>query len=317
MPRLVHLAPERLVRRIERAGLRGSTCVVLVDGVTYKIEEGVFAMPVVPDFSVTHQWLRELRRWGRGRMVAVHFSIPAEEPVYVGRYSAEKSYGPARKMIPALLQKPLGAELLVPRRIASRDVVEISRVRQDVGWVETPDTPHKFDCVCVACLPSGTARLKRRIRRAYQAAIAGAKAAQSSDAVLESLSALYLPLERAAAHLPPEPLLLFTRHVDARVRSSAIQSLGAFHSPLVESRLAECLVDGEVSSTAVESLVDCGGPQRAFERVRSLAPHLLLHLVETLRYHSGHTAMDVLNALAASPDPELSQAARSALEEDA
>src|SRR6478735_5151925 len=203
MPRLVHLAPERLVRRIERAGLRGGSSVVVADGVTHKIVEGVFAMPVVPDFAVTHQWLRELRRWGRGRMVAVHFSIPAEEPVYVGRYNSEKSYGPARRMIPIILHKPFGAEVLVPRSIPIRDVIAILRIRQDVGWVENPDTPHKFDCVCVACLPSGSPRLKRRIRRAYQAALASAKAAQSSDELLQFLNSLYLPLERAAAHLPP------------------------------------------------------------------------------------------------------------------
>jgi hypothetical protein len=44
---------------------------------------------------------------------------------------------------------------------------------------------------------------------------------------------------------------------------------------------------------------------------------LLLHLVETLQHHSGQAAVLVLNTLAALPDREVADAARSALEEDA
>jgi len=316
MPRLVHLAPERLTRRIDRAGLRGQRCTVFVDGVAHELAEALFAMPVVPDFAVTHQWLRELRRWGRGKLVAVYFSIPADEPVYAGRYNSEKLHGQARKMIPVVLQKPFGAELVVPRRVARRDIHAIARIRQDIGWVETPDTPHKFDCVCAACLPSGSARLKRRIRRAYQAALLSARSAGSPDEALQALGALYLPLERAADHLAPEPLFSFSKHADPRIRASAVESLRYFRSSLVEQRLADCLADPHVSSTAVDSLVDCAGPERALGHVQRLAPELLLTLVEALRYRSGQAAIRVLNTLAASSESEISLAAISALAED-
>jgi hypothetical protein len=38
----------------------------------------------------------------------VHFNIPSDEPVYVGRYGKQKKAGTARKIIPVLLQKPFG-----------------------------------------------------------------------------------------------------------------------------------------------------------------------------------------------------------------
>lgn len=47
MPRLVHLAPERLARRIDRSGLRGAPWEIEVDGVARNVAEVVFAMPVV------------------------------------------------------------------------------------------------------------------------------------------------------------------------------------------------------------------------------------------------------------------------------
>jgi hypothetical protein len=121
VPRLVHLASEKVARRIERSGLRGNACWVNVDGVRHDVPEAVYAMPVVADISITYQWLRELRRRGHGKLVAVHFAVPGEERVYVGRYGPDKKVGPARKMIRVLLQQPLGAEVLVPRRIPIRE----------------------------------------------------------------------------------------------------------------------------------------------------------------------------------------------------
>jgi hypothetical protein len=89
MPRLVHLTRASRARTIERAGIAGRPVSVLEAGGQHaKIERGVFAMPLVPDFSVTYQWLRELRQWHGERMVAAHFVVSSDEEVLVGRYNA-------------------------------------------------------------------------------------------------------------------------------------------------------------------------------------------------------------------------------------
>ncbi|WP_280403709.1 hypothetical protein [Nocardia brasiliensis] len=52
MAMFVHLTPEKNVRRIRRAGIK-------VQGA------GVFCVPVLPSYVLSHQWLRELRRHGQ------------------------------------------------------------------------------------------------------------------------------------------------------------------------------------------------------------------------------------------------------------
>lgn len=89
--RLVHLAPLSIERSIRRAGLTARKVALLVSPDGASVNTGaVYAMPVVPDFWTTYQWLRELRRWHDERMVAVYFRVQDDEPVYVGRYGQQQ-----------------------------------------------------------------------------------------------------------------------------------------------------------------------------------------------------------------------------------
>jgi hypothetical protein len=72
MPLFVHLTPERNARAVLRSGLHGG--------------RGVFCMPLMPDYYLTRQWLRELKRSGQRTIVAVDFRLPPDEPVLVGHY---------------------------------------------------------------------------------------------------------------------------------------------------------------------------------------------------------------------------------------
>ena len=79
MARFTHLARESNRSRILRGGIRARRR----EGVVV----GVYAMPILPNFIVSHQWLRELRRGGSPPLMAVDFVIPDVEPVRVGHYS--------------------------------------------------------------------------------------------------------------------------------------------------------------------------------------------------------------------------------------
>src|SRR5271165_4405418 len=89
--RLVHLAPMSKERSIRRSGLSAASATFAVhpDGATLHARV-IYAMPVLPDFWTTHQWLRELRRWHDERMVAVYFRVQDDEPVYTGRYGQQQ-----------------------------------------------------------------------------------------------------------------------------------------------------------------------------------------------------------------------------------
>ena len=109
----VHLAPEKRVKSILRNGI--SRLRKHKAGV-----QGVFAMPVMRNFFVSHQWLRELKRRGQGAIAGIYFRIPDDEIVWVGHYNqAHQSMTAAEAAATILAAEPSeGFEVIIPRRIA-------------------------------------------------------------------------------------------------------------------------------------------------------------------------------------------------------
>jgi hypothetical protein len=46
----------------------------------------VWSFPVTPNYAVSHQWLRELKREDAKTLIAVVFRIDDDEPVFVRHY---------------------------------------------------------------------------------------------------------------------------------------------------------------------------------------------------------------------------------------
>ncbi|HMZ80817.1 MAG TPA: hypothetical protein PLL06_14025 [Acidobacteriota bacterium] len=159
MALFVHLTPAKNIRSIRKHGL-------LLKKNRWFRAAGIFAMPVVPDFVVTHQWVRELRRWGRQEeLIAVHFRIPDTEPVLVGHYNEgmkEMTAAEASHLI-ASTTKPFGYQVLIQRAIRPKELHAIRTVRQVVGWRYRPGSNGTRPCVCMGCNRGqwGIQRLKR------------------------------------------------------------------------------------------------------------------------------------------------------------
>jgi hypothetical protein len=160
MADFVHIAAARAARRIERSGIAARSH-GRAGG------RGVYCMPVLPSFTLTHQWMRELRRWHPGVLVAVQLRLPDDEPVTVAHYG-----GPPREVTAAQavavvreLDDPRGYEVFVPRAITSAEVRRVRDVPQGVGWRYQPSAHGQRPCPCPACLARGAykvARLRRR-----------------------------------------------------------------------------------------------------------------------------------------------------------
>jgi hypothetical protein len=125
----VHLAAEKDVPGIRRAGLRFP-----------KYRGGVYALPVLPNFFTSHQWLRELKRRGTRTIVAVYFRIPDTEPVLVGRYNREHVALTAGEAAAWVMRAPdaLGMQVIVPRPIGGQEIHRVRRLPQNVGWRYQP-----------------------------------------------------------------------------------------------------------------------------------------------------------------------------------
>ncbi|WP_228542038.1 HEAT repeat domain-containing protein [Nocardia sp. XZ_19_369] len=153
---LVHLTPEKNARRIRRAGIT-----------VHGLERGVFCMPMLPSYVLSHQWLRELRRGGQRLFIAVHFRIPDDEPVLVGHYSAAGTEMTAAEAVSLIMhaEDARGYQIVIPRSISPTELHRVRHVRQVTGWRYHPNAHGRRPCACPACLGRGefkSADLRRR-----------------------------------------------------------------------------------------------------------------------------------------------------------
>lgn len=159
---LVHLTSAKLQRRILRAGIRPEARILGAPG--------VFAMPLTPNYVMSHQWTRELRKWGRGRILAVYFRVPDDEPVMVGPYNRpheEMTAAEAAATIMRLGHSALGYEVIIPHSIAPEAVMRTRLISSRIGWRHYPDAHGQRPCGCPACLARGEYN-SHRLRQTYE-----------------------------------------------------------------------------------------------------------------------------------------------------
>lgn len=153
MPVLVHLADERESAAVEKNGIKPG-----------KGRQGIYCMPVTRSFYISHQWLRELKRRGVRSYVGVYFKLDSKTMVYAGKYHEKHKHitlGEAIKEI-TRMKDPLGYELLIDRKIESKEIESIRRLPQNMGWRYFPASHEKgIGCSCPMCLPRGEIKAKK------------------------------------------------------------------------------------------------------------------------------------------------------------
>ncbi|WP_326766217.1 HEAT repeat domain-containing protein [Streptomyces sp. NBC_01591] len=163
MAMFVHLTPSANAARVRRSGIRA-----ISHGRDASLPRGLYCFPVLPSYTLTHQWLRELsRRSGPRGLVAVHIRLPDDEPVTVGRYHRDPAAVTAAEAVRrvAALPDPRGWEVFVPRAVTRREVHRIRAVSQVTGWRYFPDSNGKTPCTCFGCRVRGeygSQRLRQR-----------------------------------------------------------------------------------------------------------------------------------------------------------
>jgi hypothetical protein len=165
MTMFVHIADERDRASIRRNGLRlPKRRWRQVEGDVFKY--GVFALPVVADFMLSHQWLRELKARRHRTAVGIYFRIHDDERVWVGRYNAAKASMTAAEAANHLhSERALGLEVIIPRAISASEVHAVRDLPQVVGWRYMPNARDRTPCGCSFCQRG---KIKsRKLRDAY------------------------------------------------------------------------------------------------------------------------------------------------------
>ena len=134
MATFIHIADERMTRRILRGGIRATQIAAQTDAAAPR--RGVFCVPVVANFQMTFQWLRELKRRGHRLACGFQFRIDDTEAVLIGHYNQVPQGMTAAQSIAFFLQTedPRGLQVVVPRAIAAREITGIRSIPQVTGW---------------------------------------------------------------------------------------------------------------------------------------------------------------------------------------
>ncbi|MCA8986632.1 MAG: hypothetical protein KDA78_03270 [Planctomycetaceae bacterium] len=165
MALLVHLAAEKEIESIRRAGIKPRR---LKQPLNEGYDRIVFAMPVTDNFHVSHQWLRELKRGGQRTIVGVYFRIPDDQIVMVGHYNQNHQLLTAVEAIGVIFnaEQPEGFEIIVPRKIQPSEIHKIISLPQVIGWRYYPDAKGNKPCGCPFCTKGDIN--SKRIRVAYE-----------------------------------------------------------------------------------------------------------------------------------------------------
>jgi hypothetical protein len=222
MPTLVHLADLNDAEKIKRNGIK-----------IHRYRRGIFCMPVTPDFYVTHQWIRELRRRGVRTYVGVYFKLPDDEPVYAGKYFEEHKPMALAEAIRELnsLNDPLGYQVIVERKILPAEIVRIKKLPQIVGWRVSPDAKGSQPCGCRFC-QLGRIKGSRIVERfsidekllPYNEIISQLKQENDEDAILRLLD----QVRQKTRHRDPAELLFLLEKNLATVDKEFAYVLGVY-----------------------------------------------------------------------------------------
>ncbi|WP_206301781.1 HEAT repeat domain-containing protein [Streptomyces sp. AcE210] len=247
MAMFVHLTPQANAARIRRAGIRAA-------GRRHDGGRGVFCFPVLPSYTLTHQWLRELARHGGPRgLVAVQVRLPDDEPVTVGRYNRDPlatTAGDAVRRL-AAMDDPRGWEVFVPRAVAKREVQRVRAVRQVTGWRYFPDAHGVVPCTCAGCRVRGeygSRRLRERRPHPHDgppppapALLRRVEAAGDPGDVTTLCEALHwFGLRRRG---PVERLSRLADHPDPAVREALADAVAGWSTPGVDALLDRLVAD--------------------------------------------------------------------------
>lgn len=180
MTLFVHLTPQKNIKSILHNGIK-----------KLKFQKGVFALPVVQNYFVSHQWLRELGRWRNKNFVAVYFRIDDDEPVFFRYYSdefiemkaveaeavfyniqfnpqiTEKKKRRNRGANDELPLSPLGYEAVIPRKISQKEILRVGGISQMLGWRFFPYSNGNRPVICLGCERGafGIRKIERQVKK--------------------------------------------------------------------------------------------------------------------------------------------------------
>jgi len=146
MAKFIHIFVENQMASILKNGIK-------INKSHGRETNGVFVSPLTENYFNSHQWQRELQRFKGAPTLAARIRIPDTELVFIGKYNeahlelaASEAIGIAR-----VHQDPLGLEVIIPRKIRRKEILQIYKPPKLVGWRFYPQAKGSKPCGCRYC----------------------------------------------------------------------------------------------------------------------------------------------------------------------
>ena len=200
----------------------------------------IYFMPHTPDFLISHQWARELKRYGVKNFLAVDFKLPKDEEVWFGRYFEGHKKYKLNQAIEIFLsqEKQYGYEFILERKVQPNEIVKTRTIPKPMGWRYEPNSHGKEPCPCPMCILKGgfkTSALKEK----YNPNISREEARQilvesnDTDKIVEALERMQGKWRKES----PEYLERLVTAQDEYVLYALVELLAAHRHPLAKEYL--------------------------------------------------------------------------------
>jgi hypothetical protein len=252
MPTLVHLADERESSSIRKNGIKIG-----------KFRRGIYCMPVLQSFYLSHQWLRELKRRGVNTFVGVYFKLDSKTKVYAGRYNEEHKFielGEAIKEIQTM-DDALGYELIIDRKIEAKEIEKIKSLPQTIGWRYKPRSHGIKPCGCDYCIRGSIKG--NRVRQKYDPTEKSPPYAEilsrlKASGDIYEIEDLLMTIRRKGRKGDPTELMFLLDRNSASIDQEIALSLAKYKHKATKSILLRLLEkdDSDTKEYAADSLLE-------------------------------------------------------------
>ncbi len=158
----LHVTQEKNIKNIKKNGIKGRK-------INENIPSGVFCMPVTQSYYMSHQWVREMKRWAEGKNISgIYFRIKNKEDVWCGHYNKEHVKISAGEAVKLAMENKTGEgwEVILPGKVELKDIIKYKKLPQTVGWRYFPGSHGRKLCLCPACIKEGSYKsIKIRLNR--------------------------------------------------------------------------------------------------------------------------------------------------------
>lgn len=226
---LVHITKAENEKSILRSGIR-----------TGKQSGCLYFMPHTNEFLISHQWARELKRYGVKNFMAVDFKLPKEQEVWFGKYFEGHTKLPLNRAIERFLSldEKYGYEFILERKVDPKEILKTRSIPKPMGWRYEPSAHGKEPCPCPMCILSGGFKTSA-LKESHEPSMSREKArntlqkSNDNEEIVEALERMQGKWRRES----PKYLYRFLNSTDEYVLYALVELLAEHRHPLAKEYL--------------------------------------------------------------------------------